>query len=244
MKILALWCHPRSMSTAFERVMRERGDLDVLHEPFMYHYYLAQPHRPFADFDPDPGHPRGYEAIRDMILAEAKDRPVFFKDMAYYVLDRLPADPGFMGAVTHAFLIRDPAASIVSYHRRDPGFACAEVGLEGQWRLYCALRDAGHSAQIIRADDVRADPAATMARYWSAVGLDDRPDALSWDTAVPRGWESVADWHRDTLQSGAIRPPETGPDPRAELAALGPPWTDYEAHHRPFYDALCAEARP
>ena len=223
--------------------MRERGDLEVLHEPFMYHYYLAQPHPAFADFDPDPGHPRGYDAIRDMILSKAKDRPVFYKDMAYYVLDRLPADVDMMGAVTHAFLIRDPAASIVSYHKRDPSFARDEVGLEGQWRLYSALRDAGIPAQVIRAEDVQADPAAALARYWAGVGLDDRPKALSWDATVPKGWEPVADWHRDTLQSGAIRPPESGSDPRIELAALGPPWTDYEAHHRPFYAALCAEAR-
>ena len=57
MKILALWCHPRSVSTAFERVMRERGDLGVLHEPFMYDYYLNQTSRIFADFTPEPGHP-------------------------------------------------------------------------------------------------------------------------------------------------------------------------------------------
>ena len=38
--IIALWSHPRSMSTAFERIMRARGDLDCLHEPFMYDYYI------------------------------------------------------------------------------------------------------------------------------------------------------------------------------------------------------------
>lgn len=31
--IIALWCHPRSMSTAMERVMRERGDCRCFHEP-------------------------------------------------------------------------------------------------------------------------------------------------------------------------------------------------------------------
>jgi hypothetical protein len=36
--LIALWSHPRSMSTAIERVMRERGDLDCAHEPFLYDY--------------------------------------------------------------------------------------------------------------------------------------------------------------------------------------------------------------
>ena len=40
--IVFLWSHPRSMSTATERIMRERGDFDCLHEPFMYHYYIGE----------------------------------------------------------------------------------------------------------------------------------------------------------------------------------------------------------
>lgn len=40
--IIALWIHPRSNSTAFERVMTERKDLKILHEPFAYFYYVNQ----------------------------------------------------------------------------------------------------------------------------------------------------------------------------------------------------------
>jgi hypothetical protein len=40
--IIFLWAHPRSMSTAIERVMREGGDLDCLHEPFLRYYYLER----------------------------------------------------------------------------------------------------------------------------------------------------------------------------------------------------------
>ena len=38
--IVALWTYPRTISTAFERVMMERGDFEVLHEPFSYLYYV------------------------------------------------------------------------------------------------------------------------------------------------------------------------------------------------------------
>jgi len=241
MQIFALWCHPRSMSTAFERVMRERGDVDVMHEPFMYEYYLNNPNRVFADFTPDPDHPKTYAAIRDMILTRAQTQPVFFKDMAYYVLDHLPGDPDFMAAAHHAFLIRDPAESILSYHRRDPGFTCEEVGIEAQSRLFEALRAAGQSPLVIRASDVRAAPEAQIARYCAAAGLRHRPAALNWDSSLPKGWETVQDWHGDVIKSGAIRPPETGRDFHAELAMLGPPYTDYDTHHRPFFEALDAQ---
>ncbi len=34
-KVIALWAHSRSASTAFVRMMLERGDVEVLHEPFL-----------------------------------------------------------------------------------------------------------------------------------------------------------------------------------------------------------------
>ena len=56
--IIALWSHPRSMSTAFERIMRSRGDLDCLHEPFMYDYYVHRAKRVMPHFDAEAEHPR------------------------------------------------------------------------------------------------------------------------------------------------------------------------------------------
>ena len=63
------------MSTAFERIMRARGDLDCLHEPFMYDYYINRSTRQMPHFDAMDEHPKSYEAIRDMILAKAEDGP-------------------------------------------------------------------------------------------------------------------------------------------------------------------------
>lgn len=41
-KPIALWSVPRSISTAFERVFVERGDSEVLHEPFSAAYYHGE----------------------------------------------------------------------------------------------------------------------------------------------------------------------------------------------------------
>ena len=81
-KIIALWSHPRSMSTAMERVMRERGDLWCAHEPFMYDYYVNRQVARMPHFDVQPDHPVTYEAIRDMLLAEAEKGPVFLPIVA------------------------------------------------------------------------------------------------------------------------------------------------------------------
>lgn len=222
--------------------MRARGDLDALHEPFMYHHYLNRAGRLFPDFAPEPGHPTTYEDIRAMILARAEGRPLFFKDMAYYVAADLPCDPEFAGAMTHAFLIRDPAEAIVSYAAKDPDFTSEELGYEAQFQLYEALRGMGHAPLVLTADRLRADPEATMRRYWAHAGLPFVAKAFHWDDAVPEGWQSVVGWHGEVLARGAIAPPDDARDHAAELAALGPPYTGYDRHHRPFYAALRAVA--
>lgn len=238
MSIHALWCHPRSVSTAFERVMRARGDLQVLHEPFMYHHYLTQSERLFPDFSPEPGHPCKYGDIRQMILDMAVDGPVFFKDMAYYVLSELPRDTRFLADMSHAFLVRDPAESILSYYKRDPAFTRTELGIEAQFRLYQVLVNLGQTPLVITADQLRASPEVTLGRYWVHVGLPFAPNAFRWDDTVPEGWRSVVDWHADVLSKGAIQRPERCHDHSSELEQLGPPFTEYERHHRPFYAAL------
>ena len=234
MNIHALWCHPRSVSTAFERIMRERGDLSVLHEPFMYHHYLTSTDRLFPEFTPDPGHPETYADIRAMILEKARTAPVFFKDMAYYVADALPQDAAFAGQMSHAFLLRDPVEAALSYARLDPDFTCLELGHEAQHRLYQALLAMGHTPLVLTADQLRDAPQRTLQRYWTHVGLEFAEHAFTWDNRVPEGWQSVKGWHREVLQSGAIHRPKSA-DAAAELAKLGGRYAEYAAHHAPFY---------
>lgn len=217
--------------------MRERGGMTVLHEPFMYHHYLTTRDRLFPDFRPDPAHPATYGEIRAMIREPAAARAVFFKDMAYYVVEALPRDPGFMAEMTHAFLIRDPAEAAVSYARRDPGFTRTELGHEAQWRLFQALRAEGAAPLILTADQVRGDPEGTLRRYWAHIGAPFTAHAFAWDDRVPDGWEAVKGWHGEVLESGGIRKPPTS-DAAAALAALGPPFTDHVAHHAPFYSKM------
>ncbi len=223
--------------------MRERGDLSVLHEPFMYDYYIAGGRGEFAGFEPEADHPRSYPEIRDMILRLAAETQVFLKDMGYYVVDTLSQDPKFARQMHHAFLIRDPAESVVSYARRQRDFSLEEVGLEAQWRLYQALRDMGLAPIVLSADAIRQNPAAEMGRYWKAAGLPDCANALSWDDTVPAGWRAVDTWHLEVMETNQILPPDPGRNTAAELATLGPPFTDHVSHHRPFYDLLLAESQ-
>ncbi len=253
--IIALWSHPRSMSTAMERVMRERGDLACFHEPFMYYHYVERKVRQMPHFEVDPAKPISYEDIRQMLLTAGEAGPIFFKDMSYYVLERMAEDRAFAERLTNTFLVRDPVKSILSYYKLDPDFTLQEVGLEALWKHLELLRElTGETPVVLSAEAVQADTADVMTAYWRRIGLPPAPEALSWTPRqTPEDWSEVTGWHGDVLASGGIQAmsPEEEAAQRAafeETAAKAPQLKDYLEHHRPFYEkaralAICAEDR-
>ena len=245
--IIALWSHPRSMSTAFERIMRARGDLACLHEPFMYDYYINRSTRQMPHFEAKDDHPVSYEEIRDMIFAKAETGPVFFKDMSYYVVPRILADDAFLDRVTHSFLIRDPKASLISYAKLDPELTLDEVGIEAQWCHVSALLKRGITPVVVQSEEVQADPLGQMQLYWTAVGLSDSPQALDWSGEAPQDWQQVAGWHQDVLSSRTVRPLTSEKvkeiaDDYQVLIEHQPRFKALYEHHLPLYDRLLAFA--
>ena len=242
--IIALWSHPRSMSTAMERIMRERGDLQCFHEPFMYDYYVNRDNRMMPHFDIEEDHPVTYQDVRDMLLEKATKGPVFFKDMSYYVFPHILSDEEFGKHLINCFLIRDPIASIQSYFKIDPGVSCEEIGLEAQLRHFDALREkTGNTPVVMNAEDVRSNVKGYVRALWDRIGLSDIPEAFEWDTKPPKDWQQVGAWHGDAGASNSIRPMdkdeiEAKKKSFAELATKTPEMQRYLDHHHPFYNRL------
>jgi len=242
--IYALWAHPRSMSTAIERVMRERGDLDCGHEPFMYDYYVHRRMREMPHFEANPDQPASYEEIRDWLLERAETRPVFIKDMAYYVTPRLLEDEAFCGRIVHSFLVRDPVAAILSYHKLDHEVTNDEIGLKAQWQLYEGLRARGLEPPVLAAEAVQADPKRVIGAWWRRIGLPYVAGAFEWDTSTePQEWTLVSGWHGEVSSSGGIAAEDAARRAQraAEFAARAaehPQLAALLAEHRPYYERL------
>jgi hypothetical protein len=203
--IFALWTHPRSISTAFERVMMERGDITVLHEPFSYLYYVHQDGATIDQQYVDPGHPTDYDGIRSHILDTAAGSAVFFKDMCAHCFDQLRVDDVFLQRLSNTFLIRDPAKTVASYYAMNPKVTAAEIGLRQLSGIYEQLLSRGLEAVVVDADDLEEDPEGTMNAYCLALRIPFIPDALTWDSGHQAEWEIWKDWHRDAAQSTGIR---------------------------------------
>ena len=233
--IIFLWTHPRSLSTAFERSMRERGDLQCFHEPFMYFYYVEKRRVSFAHFDIDPLHPTRFADICDLIIEASQRQPVFVKDMGYY-LAREWGDGRLDGQqVIHSFLIRHPAKSIASYFKLDPDFSSEEVGLCALHEHVSILRQmSGKVPAIVDADDLLANPEAVMRKYCGAVGLEFLPGALQWASKTPQDWGAVIRWHESVSRSTGFRQTSLTPVTSSEIDELLEPAPQlrryYEAH--------------
>lgn len=207
---LVLWSVPRSGSTAFERMMRERGDHRVLSEPFSASYYDGPEQRsarfPVTDPTATP------ERIAEAVVAEARSGPVFVKDMAYHVAP--VADAAFLTRFSNSFLIRDPAWSIPSLAARWADFTDEEAGFQAVARLVGVLEADGREPVIVDNDDLRCNPAGIVEAWCRAVAIPHLPEALTWDPGRSEGWDRWADWHEATASSSGFRPLSGAPPPR------------------------------
>lgn len=208
-QIVALWAVPRSTSTAFEWMMRQRGDLDCLHEPFGEAWYQGEsPLWPrFTEGEKTtPG--LTLESVWTDIQQRARQGPVFIKDFPHYINHLW--DEEFLSHFTHAFLIRDPAKTITSMHAKWPDFNELEVGFPEQRALFDLLTALNGSAPpVLDSDDLLEQPAAMTEAFCHAVGLPFVEEALTWEPGgnpSEHSWWDGGSFHANLAQSTGLTP--------------------------------------
>ncbi|MEM6277324.1 MAG: sulfotransferase family protein [Pseudomonadota bacterium] len=207
--IYALWAVPRSTSTAFEWMMRQRGDLDCLHEPFGEAWYQGE-HPLWPRFTEGEKTTPGLtiESVWQDILARAEHGPVFLKDFPHYVNHWWT--PEKLGRMTHAFLIRDPALTVTSIYDKWPDFDELEVGFPEQRALYDLLAALnGRPPTVIDSSDLLEEPAAMTRAFCAALGLSFLPKALTWEPGADTGaysWWDGGSFHENLKNSTGLHP--------------------------------------
>ena len=124
--LIFLWSIPRSVSTAFEKMMDATGDFKVYGEPFIDLFkrsLLSSEEAKKAQMQS--------KALCDALIKESLKRPVFVKDMAYHALPFV--DDEFLCSITNTFLIRSPEFTIPSLFRMRPEYQETHTGFEGQY---------------------------------------------------------------------------------------------------------------
>jgi hypothetical protein len=130
-----MWSGPRNVSTALMRSWGNREDTVVIDEP-LYAHYLAVTGRPHPGREQVIAHHEtDWKRVIEMLLAPQRPgtRIFYQKQMSHHLLPDIGRE--WLAQMTHAFLIRDPRAMLVSLseargiHARRYGVAAASRDL-------------------------------------------------------------------------------------------------------------------
>jgi hypothetical protein len=237
-RVIFLWAHSRSASTAFVRMMIERGDVTVLHEPL-----LAMTEEGSVEV-PEPGGgtstARSERDFLDCLARVGAVRPVFVKEVLDYRYPYLVEHPEAMARITHTFLVRDPRQAISSHYAIKPTVTCPEIGYERLHELFqLAWSACGTVPVVIRAEELLREPDRVVAAYCAAVGLPHLPGALTWRPADRPEWRRHRRWHLDAIASTGFRNGARSYPATVENNALLRSFYD---HHYPFYERIVQHA--
>lgn len=243
--VLALWSAPRSRSTAFARMMAERGDRVVVHEPFSQVVDFGEARVGEHLAHSEAGVLAGLRAL-------AASGPVFFKDTTDFHYPGLLADRAFLAGATHTFIIRHPAEAIASHHALNPELEREEIGFARLHEIFTAVREAsGTTPVVIDSDDLLARPEQTVAAYCAAVGIPYLAHALNWAPGMRPEWQATSRWHESTSKTRGFTASTPAPADgagggthavAARTVAAHPRLRAHLDYHLPYYQALRAAA--
>jgi hypothetical protein len=232
-----MWSGPRNISTAMMRSFGARSDTAVVDEPF-YAAYLAQTgldHPMRAEVLAS--QPNDWREVIPTLLGPVPGgKPVFYqKHMTHHMLDGIGRE--WMDRVRNAFLIRRPDEVLASYSRKRSEVTLADIGIVQQREIFDReAQRLGGAPPVIEGIDVLCDPAGTLRRLCTALGIAYTEAMLSWP-AGRRETDGVwaPAWYDAVERSTGFAPPSARgtarlPDPLRRLADLA----------RPHYEALAA----
>ena len=244
-----LWSAPRSLSTAFERSIRELEKVKVINEPYEYPYYFGPERKDdlFSDAYPDKFDPKAtFESVRNKITAQCDGYDVVFvKEMAYHVEGRYSlAVAG--SAFKHTFLIRDPRKAVISLYKvhKDIGLLAnltpSVAGFCPLYELYQKVQEVDPNPLVIDADDLLENPKEMMKYYCTATGLPFKEDMVNWSPGpVPDWtmWPRCDVWHGAVINSsGFIQKPKSSSP--VSLLEYPKEVQDIISYSLPFYEAM------
>ena len=232
-KPVALWSTPRSVSTAFDKMMRGRGDHRVFTEPFSVPYYFGPDRGSDRFAGDDTVEPATYEQVCQELDEAAAIGPVFVKAMPHHLGAELGA--AVLNRFTSSFLIRDPAWSVPSMLAKWPDATDAELGYEAQRRAFDLVSAVAGLPPVIDATNLRSDPEAVVEAWCRAVDVEHQPESLTWDPGMPDDWQLWSDWFQRAGASTCFAPPDGRPAPE-----VTPEVARRIDRCRPHYEALAA----
>jgi hypothetical protein len=230
---IAMWSGPRNISTAMMRAWENRGDCQVVDEPF-YACYLAATglQHPMRE-EVLASQPSEWRAVIEQLttpLPEGIDLQ-YQKQMAHHMV--VPLDEAWLATARHAFLIRDPLEIVASYARKRGEVTADDIGLAKQVEIYERVGEVtGREPPVIEASDVLRRPEAALRSLCRALDVPFSERMLSWPPGLRESdgvW--APHWYDAVVKSTGFAPyrPRSVsiPDQLAAVAEASTPHYDF-----------------
>jgi Sulfotransferase domain len=198
---IAMWSGPRNISTAMMYSFSNRADCVAWDEPF-YGFSLKQ---------------RGHDhPMRDEVIAANEcdwdklvqtcitpaAKPIFYQK--HMTLHMEPGfDRSFALKLTNAFLIRPPEEVLASYTQKWADASLHGIGFVQQAEIFDMVANhLGHAPPVIEADQVLANPRATLVKLCAALSIPFDEAMLKWPKG-PKNFDGVwaSHWYNSVWQS-------------------------------------------
>lgn len=215
-----------------------RADTFVVDEPF-YAYYLRATglEHPGAEEVIAHGETE-WRAVVEQVTKSALPagkRIHYQKQMTHHLLPEVGR--AWLGDVRNCFLIRDPAAVIASYVRKNGDPAVEDLGFVQQAEIFdVVLGESGKVPPVIDADEVLEDPRRMLQLLCDSLGVEWNEAMLSWPPGL-RTTDGIwaKHWYTEVVNSTSFRAPRAAATPE-----VPPHLRDVHARCRDAYDRLHA----
>lgn len=205
--IIYMVATPRSLSTAFTRMMYERGDFAIFHEPSVSPFAMLI--RPtFVEENFTSQCYLTFEAVKESLFAEASVQPVFVKDVSFSIEDFLCQDERFVAndQLRFCFLLRNPHHAAISFFLKNPAQVDRLSRLMGYEQMYhileCVERITHKKPYLIMAEDLYHDPEKIVSEYCAWAEIPFMPESLSWEP-LGNAFDLQEEWHEYKFEAMA-----------------------------------------
>jgi arsenate reductase (glutaredoxin) len=174
-KRIAMWSGPRNISTALLRSFGQRGDAIVVDEPLYAHYLAVTGIDHPGRGEVIASQPTAWEDVAaDLTGPLPAGKSVYYqKHMAHHLIPDIGR--AWIGRLTNAYLLRDPAHVVASYAKVRGTPDLADLGYVQQVEIFRA-----YGGPVVDAADLLTDPPGVLERLCAALDIDFDPAMLSW----------------------------------------------------------------
>lgn len=200
--LLSLWAIPRSRSTAFFRMMVQRGDCLCIHEPFCAIADVGTVDLPNGDGGMVKLTTK--QQVVEHILNLSHKKLVFFKETTDHDHSDLLETELFGAKAQTAIMIRTPEEVISSHLRMNPKADQTSMGFGYLLDLVKGMRLSGQNYHMIQSEDLIQNSSTTVQSYCTFANIPFLPEALKWKYEDRQEWSRTKDWHSDAAKSTGI----------------------------------------